>query len=449
MRPPRTPPSLHDLLARTDIDGLAQLLRVGALVDGRYLHWDELHHRSPPDGLDHATWWLGITLARSALKKELPLLGKSDRPLTFATPDPVQRALLAIDRTAAGTVTMADPAVAADDRDRYLVSSLIEEAITSSQLEGAATTRAEAKVLLRSGRLPRDRSERMIVNNYRAMEHIRDLDTLELIPETVLQLHRIVTDGTLDDPSAAGRLRRADEAVTVDDYEGNLLHDPPPATSLPERLERLCAFANRTDDVEPFVHPVLKAILLHFMLAYDHPFVDGNGRTARALFYWSLVGNGYWLLEYVSISRLLNQAPVKYARAFLLTESDDLDTTYFILHQLDVIERAIADLHAYLARKGAEQRSAERLLHLAPGLADRLNHRQVALLGHALRHPGFGYTVASHRRSHRVTHQTARTDLLKLAAAGLLEQRKRGRAFLFRAPDDLRQRIEVTAGNSS
>jgi Fic family protein len=285
----------------------------------------------------------------------------------------------------------------------------------------------------------------MIVNNYRAMEQIRDIDTLELTPETVLQLQRIVTDGTLDDTSAAGRLRRADEAVTVDDYEGNLLHDPPPAASLPERLERLCAFANRADDVEPFVHPVLKAILLHFMLAYDHPFVDGNGRTARALFYRSLVGHGYWLMEYVSISRLLHRAPTQYARAFLLTESDGLDTTYFLLHQLDVIERAIADLHDYLTRKGAEQRSAERLLTHAPGLADRLNHRQVALLGHALRHPGFSYSVASHRRSHRVTSQTARTDLLKLAVIGLLDKRKRGRAFLFRAPDDLRARIEAAA----
>jgi Fic family protein len=93
------------------------------------------------------------------------------------------------------------------------------------------------------------------------------------------------------------------------------------------------------------VHPVVRAILIHFMLGYDHPFYDGNGRTARALFYWSLARSGYWLMEYVSISRLLRQAPAQYARAYRHTETDDNDTTYFIVHQLEVIQQAIAALH--------------------------------------------------------------------------------------------------------
>jgi Fic family protein len=181
------------------------------------------------------------------------------------------------------------------------------------------------------------------------------------------------------------------------------------------------------------------------MLGYDHPFVDGNGRTARALFYWSLARSGYWLLEYVSISRLLKQAPAQYSRAYLHTETDANDTTYFLIHQLGVIEQAIAALYDYLGRKAAEQRDAEKLLRHAPGLTEALNHRQVALLSHALRHPGQDYTVESHRRSHRITTQTARTDLQCLARGGLLEQRKRGRAFVFSAPDDLRARIAAAA----
>lgn len=172
------------------------------------------------------------------------------------------------------------------------------------------------------------------------------------------------------------------------------------------------------------------------------PFVDGNGRTARALFYWSMARAGYWLMEYVSISRLLRQAPARYSRAYLHAETDDNDATYFVIHQLDTIERAIQALHEYLARKTGERRSAESLLRHAPGISERLNHRQVALLSHALRHPDYGYTVESHRRSHRITPQTARTDLMNLAELGLLEKRKRGRAFVFFAPADLHERIE-------
>ena len=162
-------------------------------------------------------------------------------------------------------------------------------------------------------------------------------------------------------------------------------------------------------------------------------------------FYWSMARQGYWLMEYLSISRLLCQAPAQYARAYLYTETDGNDATYFIIHQLDVIERAIEALHQYLARKTAQQRSTESLLRRSPALASRLNHRQVALLSHALKHPGHGYTIESHRRSHNVTYQTARTDLLALAGLGLLEQHKRGRAFFFFAPEDLEQRIRQEA----
>jgi Fic family protein len=448
MKVPLSPPPLAGLFSKLAPKDWPRVLglRLGPLVGGRYFHWDELRHRTPPEGLSHEAWWAGIKIARQGLLRPLPFVDKHKRPVLFGMPDPVLRALHEIDRRVGGAVAMDKPIVSNENRDRYLVSSLIEEAITSSQLEGAATTREEAKAMLRSGRKPRDRSELMILNNFRVMEHIRELRDEPLSPEVVLRMHRIVSEGTLDDPTAAGRLRHKGEKIRVMDAQHSVvLHDPPPAASLPQRLERLCEFANAIDRGETFVHPVIRAILLHYMLGYDHPFVDGNGRTARALFYWSLARSGYWLMEYVSISRLLRQAPAQYGRAYLHSETDDNDTTYFILHQLSVIERAIEALYEYLARKTAEQRSAERLLRHARGLSDQLNHRQVALLSHALKHAGHDYTVESHRRSHRITLQTARTDLLRLARLKLLEQRKRGRAFMFYAPEDLRARIELVS----
>lgn len=447
MKVPLSPPPLAELLSRLGPEALTRVLSQGPgpLVNGRYFHWDELRHRHPPEGLSREAWWAGIKIARQGLLRALPFQDKHKRPVLFGMPDPVLRALHGIDRRAGGAVAMDQPVVSGEDRDRYLVSSLIEEAITSSQLEGAATTREEAKDMLRSGRKPRDRSELMILNNFLVMEHIRELRDEPMTPAALLAVHRIVTEGTLDDAGAAGRLRRAGENISVMDTQHSVvLHEPPPAVSLPRRIERLCAFANEAEG-EPFVHPLIRAILLHYMIGYDHPFVDGNGRTARALFYWSLARSGYWLMEYVSISRLLKQAPAQYGRAYLHSETDDNDTTYFILHQLSVIERAIDALYEYLERKTAEQRSAERVLRHAPGLADQLNHRQVALLTHALKHAGHGYTVESHRRSHRVTLQTARTDLLGLAELNLLTPGKRGRALVFYAPDDLRQRIERNA----
>ncbi len=338
-------------------------------------------------------------------------------------------------------------AVSREDRDRYLISSLIEEAITSSQLEGAATTLEEAKSLLRSGRKPRDRSERMVLNNYIALEYIREIKKEPLTLSLLLEIHRLVCIETLDDPSAAGRLRKEGEKIHVVDAEhSTILHTPPDSSSLPDHLEKFCEFANFGENDEPFVHPVIRGILLHFMLGYIHPFVDGNGRTARALFYWSMARQKYWLMEYISISRLLKKAPAQYSRAYLYTESDDNDATYFIIHQLETIECAIQALYEYLDKKAEQQQSAEKLLRHSPKYTSQLNHRQVALLSHALKHPGHDYTVESHRRSHNITQETSRTDLNKLVDIGLLDKGKRGRAFVYYSPNDLRQRINQLVG---
>ena len=160
----------------------------------------------------------------------------------------------------------------------------------------------------------------------------------------------MVTEKTLDDPSAAGRLQTSDDDRIGVYWDNELLHRPPPAAELPDRLEAMCRFANG-ESTEGFIHPVVRAIILHFWLAYDHPFVDGNGRTARALFLLVDAPHGYWLTQYLSVSSILRKAPAQYAKSYLYVESDNNDVTYFVLYQLGVIERAIASLHDYLARK--------------------------------------------------------------------------------------------------
>lgn len=235
-----------------------------------------------------------------------------------------------------------------------------------------------------------------------------------------------------------GRFRRADETVTVQDVgTGDVLHVPPDTAALPARLEALCAFANDTSD-DAFLHPVVRAIALHFALAYEHPFVDGNGRTARALFYWSMLRSQYGLTEFLSISRIIQRAPAQYSRAFLHVETDSGDLTYFVVHQLEVLRRAVDELREYLRIKGEEVREADQLLRAGA----ELNLRQRALLAHALRHPGRRYTIEWYRNENGVVYQTARTDLLALARAGLLDQAKAGRAFVFDVPQDLRKRLQ-------
>lgn len=442
MKIPLTPPNLASILSNLNSELFGKVYSESTpTVDGAYLHWDQLRHRSSPEGLSSEQWWAAIKLARTGMIQALPLMDKRGRPFKIGIPENILIHLHHIDKDAAGHIQSPVEVTTPENRDRYLFQSTIEEAITSSQLEGAATTRRVAEDMLREGRKPRDQSERMIFNNFHAMELIRTIRDEPISPARILELHRILTEGTLDDPVDSGRLRRSDDVHVADSRDGTIIHQPPSHGELEDRLEKLCAFANAEESSKPFVHPVLRAILLHFMIGYDHPFVDGNGRTARALFYWSIARSGYWLMEFVSISHYLRKAPSQYVRAYLHTETDENDTTYFLIHQLEVIRKAITGLHDYLARKVVEQKSTERLLVGSGKLRNRLNHRQLALLTHALKYPGEAYKIEGHQRSHAVVYQTARADLLGLHELGLLGKQKIGKGFVFEAPINLRETI--------
>jgi len=407
------------------------------IPDPKYLHWDDVFHRTPPPGYTRDEWWVTLKIQRMPGQKRVPL-----RPVTGATafsftlPDAVLEMLLRVDQQAAGRIATSDTVVNPATRDKYVMSSLIEEAITSSQLEGASTSRRVAKDMLRTGRAPKDRGEQMIANNFRAMQFVREYAAEPLTPDLVMAIQRIVTEETLDDPADAGQMQQpGDTRVRVWGDHDQVLHTPPPAEELPERMRAMCDFANGGG--EGFVHPVVRAVLLHFWLGYDHPFADGNGRTARILFYWSMLRSGYWLTEFISISRILREAPAKYARSFLLVETDDNDLTYFLMYHLQVVLRAIDDLMAYVERKTKEVRAAESIVKSA----GRLNHRQLDLVSHALRNADASYTVESHRRSHNVAYETARSDLLDLVELGLLLQRKVGKAFRFTPVPDVEDRL--------
>lgn len=417
-------------------------------VNGKYIHWDNLRHRKPPADLTAEEWWLAVKFARTSVGETLPLLDKAGHSFSLVYVPPIRQGLHEIDQsfgvtgpTTNGTSDVQD-LVDVHGRQYLLANSLMEEAIRSSQLEGASTTRAKAKDLIRERREPQDRSERMILNNYFAMERIGDLAEAPLTVDSVLELHSVLVDGTLDDEGKSGVFRDDSDHVVVELlHSTEVAHVPPSASELAARMDRLMAFANG-DTPEEWLHPVLRSIILHFMIGYDHPFVDGNGRVARALFYWSMLRYGYPLTKYLSISKVLREAPAKYARSYLLTETDDGDLTYFVDHQLQVIRQSIQALSTYVELKVSDTKEVEAELRSLPFL----NHRQLRLLSHALRHPGFTYTVRSHQTSHGVVNNTARADLVELVRRGLLVGSRRGRTHVFVAPHNLLELVkQVTA----
>lgn len=385
--------------------------------------------------IDAELAWAMVKMGRMQRARHVELTGHAGVRLHFNVPDLVQRELMLIDQQLAGQLLSDEDVLVPDhQRERFIVSALQDEAIASSMLEGAATTRRDAEILLRTNKEPKSTGERMVVNNYRAIEFIRETRDVSLSPDYLLVLQELLTRGTLENDDGVGRFRTdRDEISVVDDRDNQVMHRPPPASELDERLERLCKFANQTNRDHDFVHPVIRACILHFQLGFDHPFCDGNGRTARALFYWMMLKENYWLFELISISRLIYHGPSKYQRAFLYCENDAFDVTYFLVYKARIIARARQELQDYIRTEQRKVATARKLFS-----ADRrLNSRQQRLVLRAVRNPEQVFTIAGHQASHKVSYSTAYGDLQKLVKWGYLKTVVVGNRFDFYPTDQL------------
>lgn len=435
MRPPTKPPDTTTIFggrksALTQAVGNPEYKAFAQQAQDRYEHWDKIRHRAAAGGLDPELAWAMIKTQRLFNSKPLDLLDLHGKPFSYWLSDAAQHELMMIDRELAGNVPKPVKSIPEERQERFIIRSFMEEAISSSLLEGAPTTRTDAKQMLRSGHSPRSQGERMVANNYNAMLFIREhLDT-NLSTGFVFELHQILTHQTMPDDEV-GRWRASTESIGVyDERDGELMHAPPDAKDIPDRMKRLYRFANkRPEQHKQFLHPVVQAIALHFQVGYEHPFCDGNGRVARALFYWSVLRNGYWLFEYLPISAILRKAAVRYSRSYLHTEHDDNDLGYFISYQLNVISRARQELARYIEKQANKRRQAEAITRDD----SRLNMRQRLLVRRLHENPGMQITIASHKKNSMVAYATARADLIGLENYGYLTSTKSGNKLIYKA----------------
>ncbi|NWB52178.1 Fic family protein [Pseudomonas sp. F8002] len=427
-----------------------ELTRAVKAVDekGRYLHWNEFR-RHPAAGVNKEAMWAAIKIARACGGKTLELRSECGHPFSLYLTDYCESVIHGVEGVNTRLGGYESSSSSSGENNRYLVDSLMmEEAISSAQLEGAATTRKDAKEMLVKERLPVNDDERMILNNYRLMKFAKHAKGEQLSIDLICEFHRIATTGVDNEHVHPGHIREDDD-IFVGGAGGEVVHQPPKAALLFGRLEALCQFANDRHDGKDgrhFIHPVVKAIILHFMMGYEHPFRDGNGRTARCLFYWFMLKSGYWPLEYISISALLKEAPVKYGYSYVYTETDSFDLTYFVVHQLQVIERAIHQFMEYFEGKIEESSALEAWLR-ALKIHDELNYRQGHLLKKVLSHPGRIFTAKELTHDYDISENTARKDLEKLASLKAFLKVQEGKSFLYVARNDAEQHLKKSAAN--
>ncbi|MGL5289334.1 MAG: Fic family protein [Aeromonas sp.] len=413
---------------------------------GRYLHWSKLkwHLSSSLTRNEKENIWFAIKMKRQGMSSTLQFQSCNEFKFNFCTPDIIVSKLHEIDKStgAYGGDLSGKPATDSIQK-KYLVSSLLmEEAITSAQLEGASTTREVAKKMLIDGREPNGEDERMIINNYLLLKKAKEHKNDDLSIELILLFHETATFGTNENEVIPGEFRQ-DDGIFVEDGDGGIAHQPPSYIGIPERLSIICDFANQVhsgSNGTPFIHPIIKAIILHFMIGYEHPFRDGNGRTARAIFYWFMLKSGYELFEYISISKLLREEPRKYGEAYLYTERDQNDLTYFIDFNLDIIIESINDLKSYLKREKDEFVSVLAMMENNERLS-KLSFHQKEIIKKGIKHPGMVFTAKGIEREYSISNNAARNALNTLVNKQLLLTTTEGKVTIYIAPSDLKERL--------
>ncbi|MBX3034169.1 MAG: Fic family protein [Bdellovibrionaceae bacterium] len=296
----------------------------------------------------------------------------------------------------------------------FLLNSRIEEAITSAIYEGAHSTRAQAKQLIASKETPKNKDEWMLINNLLAMNWVKDHNQETLSKDTILTLHEIVTRNTLegDDVNYSGRFR--DDTVSVGPHEGiqyDLIE-----TAINQMIKLITQ--NRR-----YIHPIIRGVLIHYFIAYIHPFFDGNGRTARALFYFKSMKHNLKYVELLSVSAYLKQHGEQYEKAFQKVVENEYDVTYFIDFCLDSMLSALKQVEkkiTYLIRMAdLKQRF-------------KLNDNQLGLLQRMALNKFRFVHIEEYAAQIKMSRETARQDLKELQDQGLLVEFKSGKKLCYK-----------------
>lgn len=375
-------------------------------IEEEYLYWDKAKYYKPKN-INDKLFWSVIKFYR--IGEEIVFNKKTFR---FKITPYMQKFLHEFDMNFGGTLLSSD-IISSKNKQYYLLSSLMEEAIASSQMEGANTTRRVAKDFLRKQEKPKDKNQQMIVNNYNTIRYLSEHKDRPLTPQLIQEIHKKISERTLSNPLDEGNFRNTNDIVVMDNLHGEIAHVPPTSAEIEQYIIDLCNFAN---DEEKYIHPIIKAIIIHFMISYLHPFVDGNGRTARSLFYWYMLKKGYWLTEFLSISRIIYKTKSNYERSFLYVENDDLDLNYFINYNLSVLQKAFAELKNYLTRKIKESAALQEYKYI-----EGINERQSQIIKMAVKKPATIFISKDLENIFNVSVKTIRSDLAGLVKLGLFE----------------------------
>ncbi len=204
-----------------------------------------------------------------------------------------------------------------------------------------------------------------------------------LTPQLVLQIHGLTVD-RICQPDVASRFRER-QVVIKDSRTGQVSYTPPPAAEVPYLIDDLISWVNSA--LARDLHPVLKAGVIHYELARVHPFVDGNGRTARAVATLVMSWDGYDIRKFFSLEEYFDANPLDYYLTLqavsnqLVPEAQDRDLTPWLDYFVEGVAIELDRIKQRVKNISLDARVKDQL-----GEQVTLNERQMIIMEYLHRH---------------------------------------------------------------
>jgi len=228
-----------------------------------------------------------------------------------------------------------------DQKQNYGIKAAEEEIIATSAIESIDFSRDSVRNILK-GFAPKDDDETRIMGLKKGLEFIADTDN-KITEKNLYKLYMMTVDDFLDKENRLpnGNLYRDDAVDVVGD---NIEHTGLSAKEVPKYMKALIYFANAEDDI----NELIKAAIIHFYVAFVHPYFDGNGRIARLLHLWFLIQRGYKSALFIPFSSMIEKNRKAYYDAYTIVEnnrnySGKIDVTPFVLYFIENIYNKISE----------------------------------------------------------------------------------------------------------
>ena len=298
--------------------------------------------------------------------------------------------------------------------------AIIHSAHSSTSIEGNRLSLEQVSELARGREITATRRDKQEVLNYLdVLKNIKILIKNNFITEKdILNIHRMVTKNTLDNLEDCGVYRNR-YVVVGNRFTGEVFFRPPQNQEVPELVKNLLEWINSEESKE--LDPIIEAGIVHYELVRIHPFVDGNGRTARVLAALILYLRGFDTNQFFCLDDYYDSDRPAYYKALQSVKPDTLDLTNWLEYFVEGVNISIDAVKERIVRFSSKR------LRKAKGRQIALTERQMKIIEFINQNGKI--TNRDVREMFKLSDEGALKEIKKLINLEIIKSEGRGRAL--------------------